>query len=245
MAPEMLKWGDRYPFSGQVKGSTLLVEPGRFTLIVTSHYSIEQCVSGEAEKGAQNKLLIHFPQPRRLAQLRFPIPMRRPLVVIQMHPDPCRRRAVTAIRRESGQTETYMYRRLRGTRLFVWVLGIMAMPTRVATITIVGFGVIASAVDRRPPIRNVLNLDSSPSIFSSVAVQISARFGPFLHLLRSRFARVTSILEFVAFQIWTCLLLFLNLLRSRFGLVYFYSCICCVPNLDLFTSIPAFVAFQI
>jgi hypothetical protein len=52
MAPEMLKWGDRYPFSGQVKGSTLLVDRGRFTLIVTSHYSIDQGFSGEAERGA-------------------------------------------------------------------------------------------------------------------------------------------------------------------------------------------------
>jgi hypothetical protein len=48
----MLKWGDRYPFVGQVKGSTLLVDPGRFTLIVTSHYPIEQCFSGEAEREA-------------------------------------------------------------------------------------------------------------------------------------------------------------------------------------------------
>jgi hypothetical protein len=52
MASEMLKWGDRYPFAGQVKGSTLLVDPGRFTLIVTSHSSSEQCFSGEAERGA-------------------------------------------------------------------------------------------------------------------------------------------------------------------------------------------------
>jgi hypothetical protein len=46
----MLKWGDRYPFVGQVKRSTLLVDPGRFTLIVTSHYPIEQCFSEEAER---------------------------------------------------------------------------------------------------------------------------------------------------------------------------------------------------
>jgi hypothetical protein len=52
MAGEMLKWGDRYPFAGQVKGSTLLADPGRFTLIVTSHYPIEQCFSGDLEREA-------------------------------------------------------------------------------------------------------------------------------------------------------------------------------------------------
>jgi hypothetical protein len=51
LVPELEKWGDRYPFVGGVKGSTLLVDPGRFTLIVTSNYSIDQCfsrTSGEA-----------------------------------------------------------------------------------------------------------------------------------------------------------------------------------------------------
>jgi hypothetical protein len=33
-------------------GSTLFVDPGRFTLIVTSHYPIEQCSSAEAEREA-------------------------------------------------------------------------------------------------------------------------------------------------------------------------------------------------
>jgi hypothetical protein len=52
----MLKWGDRYPFVGHVKRSTLLVDPGRFTLIVTSHYPIEQCFSGEAERGDERAI---------------------------------------------------------------------------------------------------------------------------------------------------------------------------------------------
>jgi hypothetical protein len=38
--------GDRYPFLGGVKGSTTLVDPGKFTLIVTSNYSIEQFRAG-------------------------------------------------------------------------------------------------------------------------------------------------------------------------------------------------------
>jgi hypothetical protein len=52
LAEEMLKPGDRLPFVGQVKWSTLLVDPGRFTLIVRAHYPIEQCFSGEAEREA-------------------------------------------------------------------------------------------------------------------------------------------------------------------------------------------------
>jgi hypothetical protein len=52
MAEELEKWGDRFPFVGQIKGSTLLVDPGRFTLIVTSHYAVDQCFSGAAEREA-------------------------------------------------------------------------------------------------------------------------------------------------------------------------------------------------
>jgi hypothetical protein len=55
LAQELQKWGDRYPFSGQIKGSTVLVDPGRFTLIVTSHYRIEQCFSGEVEQEAMKR----------------------------------------------------------------------------------------------------------------------------------------------------------------------------------------------
>lgn len=36
-------WGDRYPFEAECKGSHLLVEPGRFFLIITSNYPIERC----------------------------------------------------------------------------------------------------------------------------------------------------------------------------------------------------------
>jgi hypothetical protein len=38
-------WADRFPFNGHVKGSTVVVDSGRFTLIVTSNYWIEQCFS--------------------------------------------------------------------------------------------------------------------------------------------------------------------------------------------------------
>jgi hypothetical protein len=40
LVPELEKSGERYPFVDGVKGSTLLVDPGRFTLIVTSNYTV-------------------------------------------------------------------------------------------------------------------------------------------------------------------------------------------------------------
>jgi hypothetical protein len=36
-------WADRYPFVAEVKGSSLSVEPGNYTLVVTSNYSIDAC----------------------------------------------------------------------------------------------------------------------------------------------------------------------------------------------------------
>lgn len=36
-------WSDRYPFIGECKGSHMGIEPGRFFLIITSNYSIEEC----------------------------------------------------------------------------------------------------------------------------------------------------------------------------------------------------------
>lgn len=45
-------WGDRYPFEGECKGSHVLVEPGRFLLVITSNYPIEQCFINEEDKAA-------------------------------------------------------------------------------------------------------------------------------------------------------------------------------------------------
>jgi hypothetical protein len=45
-------WGDRDPFTAHVKGSTVVVDPGRFTFIVTSHYSIDQCFREETDRAA-------------------------------------------------------------------------------------------------------------------------------------------------------------------------------------------------
>jgi hypothetical protein len=44
--------GDRYPFLGGVKGSTTLGDPGKFILIVTSNYWIEQWFGREQDRAA-------------------------------------------------------------------------------------------------------------------------------------------------------------------------------------------------
>jgi hypothetical protein len=41
----MKVWGDRYPFSGEVKNGQTIVEPGRIAIVITSNYPIEKCFS--------------------------------------------------------------------------------------------------------------------------------------------------------------------------------------------------------
>ena len=36
-------WGDRYPFIGECKGTHIQVDPGRFSIVITSNYPIDQC----------------------------------------------------------------------------------------------------------------------------------------------------------------------------------------------------------
>ena len=45
-------WGDRYPFVGECKGSHQMIEPGRFFLIITSNYAIDDCFQTEEDKEA-------------------------------------------------------------------------------------------------------------------------------------------------------------------------------------------------
>jgi hypothetical protein len=42
-------WADRYPITGEVKGSSVVVETGRWAFIITSNYPIEKCFSKEED----------------------------------------------------------------------------------------------------------------------------------------------------------------------------------------------------
>lgn len=43
LAQHIKVWGDRYPFIGECKGSHLQVDPGRFSIVITSNYPIDEC----------------------------------------------------------------------------------------------------------------------------------------------------------------------------------------------------------
>lgn len=43
LTPQIKIWSDRYPFLAECKGSSISVSPGRFFLVITSNYSIEEC----------------------------------------------------------------------------------------------------------------------------------------------------------------------------------------------------------
>lgn len=63
MLTQLIKlWGDRYPFMGEVKNGSVMVEPGRFFLIITSNYSIEECFQDERDKNAIKRRFkeLHF-----------------------------------------------------------------------------------------------------------------------------------------------------------------------------------------
>jgi hypothetical protein len=45
-------WGDRYPFTAEVKGGSILMEPGRWALIITSNHSIEQAITNQSDRDA-------------------------------------------------------------------------------------------------------------------------------------------------------------------------------------------------
>jgi hypothetical protein len=48
----MKLWADRFPFTGEVKGSAVIIEPGQFVLIVTSNYPIEKCFTNQEDVDA-------------------------------------------------------------------------------------------------------------------------------------------------------------------------------------------------
>ena len=52
LAQHMKIWGDRYPFIGECKGTHIGIEPGRFFLIITSNYKIDDCFVNFEDKEA-------------------------------------------------------------------------------------------------------------------------------------------------------------------------------------------------
>ena len=46
----MKLWGDRYPFLGEIKGGTIVINPGSFFFIITSNHSIEEAFEGSREE---------------------------------------------------------------------------------------------------------------------------------------------------------------------------------------------------
>lgn len=45
-------WSDRYPFTAEVKGSSIQIDPGTYIMIITSNYSIEQCFANQEDQDA-------------------------------------------------------------------------------------------------------------------------------------------------------------------------------------------------
>jgi hypothetical protein len=58
MGPETMRylvnlikvWADRHTFTGEVKGGSMVIWPGNFSLIITSNYPIDMCVWNESDK---------------------------------------------------------------------------------------------------------------------------------------------------------------------------------------------------
>lgn len=53
-------WSDRYFFMAECKGSSMVVEPGRFFLIITSNFSIEQCFENPEDIRAIQRRFTEF-----------------------------------------------------------------------------------------------------------------------------------------------------------------------------------------
>jgi hypothetical protein len=52
LGQHMKVWSDRYPFMAEVKNSAFMLEPGRVLFIVTSNYSIEECITKAQDRAA-------------------------------------------------------------------------------------------------------------------------------------------------------------------------------------------------
>ena len=52
-------WADRYPFTGEVKGSHIAIMP-KYQLIITSNYSIDECFKNEEDRKAIKRRMTEF-----------------------------------------------------------------------------------------------------------------------------------------------------------------------------------------
>lgn len=53
-------WGDRYSFMAECKGASMVIEPGRFFLIITSNYSIDNCFENPEDIDAIKRRFSEF-----------------------------------------------------------------------------------------------------------------------------------------------------------------------------------------
>ena len=42
-------WGVRYSISGEIKGGAIRLNPGKYFFVITSNYSIEQCITNSED----------------------------------------------------------------------------------------------------------------------------------------------------------------------------------------------------
>ena len=60
-------WADRYAFQGEIKGSSMLISPAYYILIVTSNYAIEECFSdGDIDAIKSRFTEVHIESPSDL-----------------------------------------------------------------------------------------------------------------------------------------------------------------------------------
>lgn len=72
MAQYIKIWSDRYPFTAEVKGTSITIDPGRWFFIVTSNYSIDECFENsqdvEAIKSRFTTIWVNSPSDIQLIQ---------------------------------------------------------------------------------------------------------------------------------------------------------------------------------
>jgi hypothetical protein len=65
----MKVWADRYPFLGEIKGGGVTIETGRWALIITSNYAIDECFSKEQDRKALHRRFNEIQMTRANATL--------------------------------------------------------------------------------------------------------------------------------------------------------------------------------